>query len=316
MIRLFICFFLFWMIACGNGTEEKMISENSEKKTLPENTSSEKTTPEKNTQVPSQPTGNYFDFVNKGDVAFAEKHLAEKNQEALTAFESAYKIQKDDRTLYEKLMRCYYYSAMYHGEKKDKAERVRLLEKGKQYGIEALKLNPQMKQAIEAEKNWEEIAGLARREDVPAMYWLGICWGRWGELKGITTVAFDIGKVKALMTKVLELDDNYGSGGADRFFGVFFMEIPKINGRDPEKAREHFEKAIQLSPDFLQNYLLFAEYYCVQEEDQELYTQMCQEVLNREKSLHLAPQDWKIDNDDAIRKAKIWITEDHQDEIF
>ncbi|MEK7486218.1 MAG: TRAP transporter TatT component family protein [Planctomycetota bacterium] len=288
-MRFLICFFLLLMIACGNGTEEKIIQEK------------------------PKATGEYFDYMNKGNTAFAEKHLAEKNQEALTAFENAYTIQKDDPTLYEKLIRCYYYSAMYHGEQKTKEERIRLLATGKQYGIEGLKLNPQMKQAIEAEKSWDEIASLARRSDVPAMYWLGICWGRWGEIKGITTVAFDIGKVKTLMTKVLELDDSYGSGGADRFFGVFYMEIP--NG-SPEKAREHFEKAIQLSPDFLQNYILFAQYYCVKKEEQDLFVEMCKEILAREKTLNLAPQDWKIDNDDALRKAKIWITEDYQDEVF
>lgn len=290
---IFVALFAFCLLlSCGTTTEEVVL--------------------------PDQPkaSGEYFEYINQGDAAFLDKHLPEKNQEALKAYENAFSLKKDEPELYVKLMRAHYYAAMYHGEQLKKEEKLRLLGTARNYGLEGIKLNPQMKAAIEANKDWTEVASLARRSDVAIMYWLSICWGRWGEMKGITTVAADIGKVRALMDKVLELDDIYSGGGADRFFGVFFMEIPKINGRDPKKAREHFEKAIALTPDFLQNYILFAEYYAVPEEDEDLFVELCEKILEKEKDAENMDRDWKIDNDDAIRKAKLWLTEDYRDEVF
>jgi hypothetical protein len=68
--------------------------------------------------------------------------------------------------------------------------------------------------------------------------------------------------VKAMMQRVLELDEGYFYGTAHLFFGSIYGSLPRILGGDPEKARMHFEKCLVLNNERLMlGYVYLARYY-------------------------------------------------------
>jgi tetratricopeptide (TPR) repeat protein len=261
----------------------------------------------------------YQSALAQANQAFEAKHQSGKLKEAFQGYQSAHQLKAGDRKVYERLMRCIFYLTEYEmgGENDQKAEKIELLAQGKEYGFQAIQLNSRMKQALTERQDWGVIASYGASEDVGILYWLAVCWGRWGELKGITSAAADIGKVQALMDKANALNDTYFAGGPDRFYGVFYMKIPKVSGQDSAKARTHFQRAIQLAPDYLPNYLLFARYYCVGEDDEELFVELCNEIIAKEKEASLIDPDWKLDNMEAIKRAKMWLKDDYyMNELF
>ena len=101
------------------------------------------------------------------------------------------------------------------------------------------------------EKPYDEfVAAIATLKvgDVPLLYTSGTAWAGWiqansGDWNAIATLP----KVKALMTRAVELDETYSHGEGHLYLGVFATLLPPALGGKPEDGRLHFERAIQLS---------------------------------------------------------------------
>lgn len=84
--------------------------------------------------------------------------------------------------------------------------------------------------------------------DVPVLYAVGTAWAGWIQANSSDWNAIaDLAKVKAIMTRVVELDEKYSHGEAHLYLGVIATLLPPSLGGKPEEGREHFERAIQLS---------------------------------------------------------------------
>lgn len=82
------------------------------------------------------------------------------------------------------------------------------------------------------------------RGAVPALFWSASCWAKWIDVNRDDPARIaDMGKAAALMTRVLELDENYYHGGAHLFFGVYYGAKPPMLGGDFERSARHFDKA-------------------------------------------------------------------------
>jgi tetratricopeptide (TPR) repeat protein len=57
------------------------------------------------------------------------------------------------------------------------------------------------------------------------------------------------------------LDPSVEEGGPHRALGNLYLEIPYVLGGDLDLSIKHFQKAIQLGPEFGENYLGLAEVY-------------------------------------------------------
>jgi len=90
------------------------------------------------------------------------------------------------------------------------------------------------------------VAG-TRLADVPVLYWLGAAWGLAISL-GLDQpeLAADLPAVRVLMARALELDEDY-QGGAVHGAMIVLESVPEVMGGSPERARKHFERAVELS---------------------------------------------------------------------
>ncbi len=124
------------------------------------------------------------------------------------------------------------------------------------------------------------LAGLDEKQ-VPLLYRLGGTWAGWIQAHGDDFVAIaELGRVKALMSRVIDLDEGFDRGGAHLYMGLFETILPAGLGGKPEVGRKHFERAVELSGGrHMLTKVMFAEQYARLVFDRELHDRLLQEVL-------------------------------------
>jgi uncharacterized protein YceK len=124
--------------------------------------------------------------------------------------------------------------------------------------------------------------GTLKLEDVPLLYTSGTVWAGWIQANSNDWNAIaNLAKVKAMMTRVVELDETYSHGEGHLYLGVFATLLPPTLGGKPEEGREHFERAIQLSGGRdLMAKVEYARRYARITYDRPLHDRLLQEVLD------------------------------------
>jgi len=90
----------------------------------------------------------------------------------------------------------------------------------------------------------------------------------------------DLPKIEALARRLLELDEAYYYGTPHLVLGALETLLPPSMGGKPEEAREHFEKAVEISRGrFLQAHVLYAERYARMVYDRPLHDRLLTHVL-------------------------------------
>ncbi len=123
---------------------------------------------------------------------------------------------------------------------------LRLYLRARDYCLRSLELEaPGIRRRLEMSPE-TALAGFDE-ESVPLLYWTGAAWGEAISLaKDRPEITVDLPAVKALMERVLELDETYGSGAAHAAM-ITLEALPEAMGGSPERARYHFERAVALS---------------------------------------------------------------------
>jgi TRAP transporter TatT component family protein len=128
----------------------------------------------------------------------------------------------------------------------------------------------------------------AGKGDVPAMYVLGSTWvGYIQQNSGDWSAVGELGRVDALMQRVVELEEGYEFGQAHMYLGALNSILPASLGGNPDLAKSHFDQAVSLSDG--RNLLaktLCAERYARMVFDQSLHDQLLREVLEADPNEH------------------------------
>ena len=84
-------------------------------------------------------------------------------------------------------------------------------------------------------------------KELPMLYWTAAAWGSAISLgKDRADLLADLGAVRALMERGIRLDETY-DGGAFHEAMIVLEALPPDMGGSPERAREHFLRAVALS---------------------------------------------------------------------
>jgi len=85
-------------------------------------------------------------------------------------------------------------------------------------------------------------------EDVGLLYWTGVAWAAAISLsKDDPFLVADLPTVEALVRRALTLDESYDHGAIHVFLISFEMSRSGVNARAADLARQHFERAVELS---------------------------------------------------------------------
>jgi tetratricopeptide (TPR) repeat protein len=151
------------------------------------------------------------------------------------------------------------------------------------------------------------------KRDLTFLFWTAQNWAAWIVLNIDNPEAVkDIPRVEAMLKYVIELDETYQNGNAHTSLGTLYASRSKDSGGDPEKAKEHFNKAFILSGNSLLSvHLLYAKFYARQIKDRELFIKTLEKVI--ETPAERFP-DKAFANEVARRKAKLLL--DNVDKYF
>lgn len=118
--------------------------------------------------------------------------------------------------------------------------------------------------------------------DVPVLYASGAAWADWIQVNSSDWNAIaNLAKVKAMMERVVELDETYEHGEAHLYLGVIASLLPPALGGKPEEGRVHFERAIELSEGHdLMAKVEYARRYARITYDRPLHDHLLHEVLD------------------------------------
>ncbi len=167
-------------------------------------------------------------------------------------------------------------------EDSDPKRAGRLYLRSREFGFQLLARTKAFKGGVpKKEADFKARLAKLRKKDVPALFWTAFAWSGWINLnRDKPRAVFDLNLVKAMMNRVLELDEGYFFGSAHLFWGSTMGSIPKLLGGDPAKAKEHFERARSLSDGkFLINDVYYAQYYAATTLNEELFDQLIERVL-------------------------------------
>lgn len=145
-----------------------------------------------------------------------------------------------------------------------------------------------------------------RKRHVPALFWSAYAWG------GIINLRQDdpeqlaqLPRVDLMMRRVLELDDTYFFGGVHLFYGAYYGGRPEMLGGDPVKARQHLQRAIEISNGtYLMAKFMLAKYYAVPVQDRDLFEQTLREIISAPPDLF---PEQGLANQWTKRNAERWL---------
>ena len=131
---------------------------------------------------------------------------------------------------------------------------------------------------------FEQQAATLGAKDVPAAYALAASWAGWIQARSDDWNAVaDLGRVKPLMARLVELDERYENGGPRLYMGVFETLLPPALGGKPELGRAHFERALAITRGrHLLVKVFYAESYARLVFDRALHDRLLGEVLAAE----------------------------------
>ena len=118
--------------------------------------------------------------------------------------------------------------------------------------------------------------------DVPVLYAGGVAWAGWIQANSSDWNAIaSLAKVKAMMVRVVELEETYDHGEAHLYLGVIATLLPPALGGTPEEGRFHFERALELSGGHdLMAKVEYARRYARITYDRPLHDRLLREVLD------------------------------------
>lgn len=186
--------------------------------------------------------------------------------------------------------------------------------RAKEYGLRILRQNETF--AANEKSNIDDFTKAVNALDseyLAAIFWTGFSWAGWANLSIDNPRALiELPKVQVLMQRVLDLDERFFHGSAHLFFGSIWGTRPPMLGGSPEKAKEHFEKNIEITEGkFLITYLYYARYYAAKVLDEDLFNEF---IVKIESTPVDVLPGYQLLN--VIAKNKVKYLKDLQKELF
>jgi len=118
-------------------------------------------------------------------------------------------------------------------------------------------------------------------EDLESLFWTTLSWNAWINLNLDKPSALaQLSASEVCLKRVLELDEHFFYSLPHILMGTSLAARPPLLGGSPEKARIHFEAAMQKHRgQFFLAQVYFARYYAVRVQDKELFGRALAEVL-------------------------------------
>lgn len=225
-------------------------------------------------------------FFEEGDIVFAEQAIP-ANLKLLDGLIKGSANENDGLLLKGcKLYAMYAMGFMEDASLDKKTDKENLkrasafYERGKDYGLAILKKNPDFKKSVEGSiDDFTQVMPAFGENDVETLFWAAFAWGEYINLNrnNVSAIA-GLPKVKAMIERVIELDDKYFYG-LPHLFMIVYYSMPKMFGGDYDKAKKEYQIVQEISRGkFILADFFMARYYAVQVQDRKLFDELLAKV--------------------------------------
>ncbi len=235
-----------------------------------DNTNAPATTADHSTVVP---------IIAKGDENWAKRTDPAAIRAAIAEWEKAAEAEPKNLEVLIKLTRGHYFLADGYLRDNEK-EYLEVMDKAVKWGERAMvAASPDFEAKMREGGKIPEAVATVPKEGVGAMYWYASALGKWAKRKGFAVLLGQKDNVKATMDRCLALDPNFFYGGPHRYFGAFYAVAPAFAGGDLEKSKVHFNKSLEIEPNYLGTKVLWAAELSVKQQDEDAFEKLLNEVL-------------------------------------
>jgi predicted anti-sigma-YlaC factor YlaD len=180
----------------------------------------------------------------------------------------------------------------------------RLYLRARNYGLRGLEVkHPGFEKALRQDPL--KAVKLASTKDVSMLYWTAASWGAAISVsKNDPDLIADLPQVEAMIDRAFELEPDFDHGAIHSFLITYEMTRQGASGNPAERARQHFERAVQLSGGQQAGPMVsYAESVCVSQQDAKQF----EALLNRAIAINPdARAEWRLVNLVMQRRAK-WL---------
>ncbi len=182
----------------------------------------------------------------------------------------------------------------------------RLYLRARDYGLRGLNLSHESF-AEALRRDPLSAVAVAEVEDVQLLYWTAASWfGAIAVSKDDPDLVGDLPVAEALIDRALELDESFEHGTIHGFLITYEMSRSGGVGDPAVRAREHFERALELSGGQLASPLVaLAESVALAEQNRVEFEDLLQRALAIDPD---AKTEWRMDNLVSQRRAR-WLLE-------
>jgi hypothetical protein len=148
---------------------------------------------------------------------------------------------------------------------------------------------------------------------VPLLYWTAASWGLAISLsKDVPDLVADQPQVEALIDRALALDEDWDAGSIHGFLITYESSRLTGEGTAEQRARRHFERAMELTGGKLASPLVsLAEAVSVEKQDRKEFESLLEKALAIDPD---ARPEWRLNNLIAQRRAR-WLLK-RTDQLF
>jgi TRAP transporter T-component len=247
-------------------------------------------------------------ILDNGMVAIFEEPDLQLADQAIASdlklLEALHKSDPDDDHVLLLLTEGYTGYALGFAEDENPERAKMFYRRARNYGLDVLRKNKNFDEAFSADpETFKQSVETFSDDDVPIIFWTANAWGNLINLSiDQPDVLADLYKVNALMDFVLRHNEKYYFGSVHLYFGTILATTPKMLGGDPAKAKEQFERCIEIGGGkFLLPYVYYAKTYAVEMQNKELFESLLKTVDTT--SVDVLPEQ-RLVNAIAKKKAK------------
>lgn len=214
-----------------------------------------------------------------GDTAFLQRKDPAKARLAYEEFKKHFEATpKDPEAAWRYSMACYFIGIRVE---KDPQAKQKLYETGRDAALAGIEVN---------------------RECAPCHFWAAINRALYGNSVGIIKMLFSLNSIQDHLKRSIAADPKYAYGGAYRTLGLINQKVPGIFGGSNKRARENFEKAIEVAPDEALNYLFMVRLLIDEYEDPKTAMEYAQKAVKIP-----TPTPDRLECIDAIEELKYFV---------
>lgn len=231
----------------------------------------------------AESTDGRAEQIATGNAAWEQRGDETQLRACITAWQAALATSRADHELWARLARAQYFLADGHMalDPAREEETTAMYRESVTSAEQALiELSPEFAERMQAGARIEEGLPLLDVRAVPALYWRSSALGKWARRDSFATLLSYKDEIRAIMSRVLELDRDYFFAGPDRYFGAFYAVAPAYAGGDLDRSREHFEYSISRHPGAFGTHVLFAVEYATKRQDRALFERELRLVID------------------------------------